>query len=114
MSVSPSFDLLASTTASTKRDPAAVSGIIGAKTTHLTGVSIFPLAPLDQQVSQLLGLTAVAGELWQTFTRETDIREGDVLAVGGTDYPVRAVGDWPWRPSGADRVVVVVEETKTT
>lgn len=113
-SISKSFDLLARTTASTKRDPAAVSGIIGAKVENLASIAIIPLAPLDQQVRQLLGLTAVAGELWQTFTRETDIREGDVLVVASVDYPVRAVGDWPWRPTGADRVVVVVEETKTS
>lgn len=113
-SVSKSFDLLARVTASTKRDPAAVSGIIGAKVENLTGVKILALAPLTQQVQQLLGLTAVAGELWQTSTRETDIREGDVLVVDSVEYPVRAVGNWPWRPSGADRVDVVVEETKTS
>ena len=114
MSISSSFDLLARITATTKRDPAAASGIIGAKVENLTGVAIFLLAPLDQQVRQLLGLTAVVGELWQTFTRETDIREGDVLVVSETEYPVRAVGNWPWRPSRGDRVVVVVEETKTS
>lgn len=113
-SVSKSFDLLARVTASTKRDPAAVSGIIGAKVENVASVAIFALAPLDQQVRQLLGLTAVAGELWQTFTRETDICEGDVLVVDDVEYPIRAVGDWPWRPSGADRVVVVVEEIKTS
>lgn len=106
--------MLARVTASTKRDPAIVDGKIGDPEAHLSSVKIFALAPLDQQTRVLLNLTAYAGELWQTFTRETDIREGDILTVNSTDYPVRAVGDWPWRPTDGDRVVVAVEEAKTS
>ncbi len=114
MSISPSFDLLASVTASTKRSPAIVDGKIGDPEAHLPGVKIYPLAPLDDQVRVMLNLTAVVAELWQTFTLETDIREGDVLTVSSKDYHIKAVGDWPWRPSGADRVVIAVEEAKTS
>ncbi len=105
---------MASVTASTKRSPAPdANGIVTAPVAHLASVAIFPLAPMDDQVRQLLGMTAIAGEIWQTFTRETDIKEGDVLTVASVEYPVRAVGDWPWRPTGADRVVVAIEEIKT-
>jgi hypothetical protein len=35
------------------------------------------------------------------------------LTISGVDYPVRAVGDWPWRPTSSVRLVVIVEELKT-
>lgn len=105
-----SFSFLASVTASTKRPDYATGTMVA----HLASVAVWPLAPVDARVRELLDLPSAAfGELWQTFTTETDITEGDALTVGGVDYPVRAVGDWPWRPTGGKRLVLVVEEPKT-
>lgn len=110
MSISPSFDLLMSVTASTKR----ADYDTGTMVANLTGVAIHPLSPVDPEVRKLLNLSAHHGELLQTFTRETDIQEGDVLTVDSTDYPVRSVADYPWRPTSAHRLVVIVEQPKTS
>jgi len=39
-----------------------------------------------------------------------DVREGDVLSVGGADYPIRSCEAWPW-PSGAASSVPFIAQT---
>lgn len=72
------------------------------------------LMPVDPELRERLGLSGAA-ELLQTFTQGgLDIIEGDYLVIGTTEYPVRSVGDWPWRPDGTDnRLHIVVEQVKT-
>lgn len=108
---SVSFSKLARETASTKRPPAASGGKRGEPEAHLTGIAIWPLVPVDPEIAYRLNLET-PHELLQTFTEETDISEGDILTVSSVDYPVRAVADWPWRPTGDYRLVVIVEELK--
>jgi hypothetical protein len=49
-------------------------------------------------------VTAVEGGL--------DIKEGDQFIVSGVTYPVRAVADWPWAPTGQDRLMIYLEDKK--
>lgn len=105
--MSISFARQASVTASTKRrsDPRS------APTTHLSSVAIVPLTPADPKIAFRLGIETPY-EMLQTFTEEADIQEGDYLVIGSAEYPVKAVGDYPWRPTGGKRLVVLVEELK--
>ena len=108
------FDLLSTTIASTKRPPAVSSGKRGSPATNLARISCIPLMPIDAQLQERLHLDG-ALKLWQTFVQaDLDILEGDLLVIGSTEYPIRAVEEWPWRgPSGKDRLLIVVEELKT-
>lgn len=36
-----------------------------------------------------------------------DVKEGDVLVVGSTEYPIRSVDDWYWR--GSKYLVLLIE-----
>lgn len=108
---SASFAAWATVTASTKRLPAVSGGKRGAAVTNLASLAIVPLMPVDAELRQRLGL-ASAHELLQTFVDGTgaDVAEGDVLVVGGTEYPVRSVADWPGADIGFKHIVV--EELK--
>ena len=106
------FDKLATVTASTKRGGVVVGGLEQAPTTVIASLSCLPLDAVDPEVAQgfeELGFreilqTAVQGSL--------DIVEGDILTVSGTDYPIRAVSDWYWRPDGTDYQILILEDTK--
>lgn len=95
--------------ASTKRAPAISSGKRGTPTTNVSSLSCTPLDPVDAELRQRLALST-PHELLQTFTGETDIREGDILTVDSTDYPIRACEEWDWR--GATFLRLVVEDLK--
>lgn len=106
------FDKMATVTASTKRGGTVVDGLEQTETEVIASLSCLPLDPVSPEVAQgFEGLgfreilqTAVDGGL--------DIQEGDILTVSGTDYPIRAVADWYWRPDGTDYVVLILEDTK--
>ena len=111
--MSDAFSQFATTTASTKRSPAAVDGKIGSPETYLAGLSITPLMPLDQETALSLALNSPR-EAKQTFVDTIlDIEEGDVLVVGSTEYAVRSVAEWN---GGTDQsyVHLIVEEIKGT
>ena len=92
---SPSFQRLATVTASTKR-ATLTNGLRGAPTTKLSNLKCFPLDPVDPDLKQRLALDT-PHELLQTFLEgNPDIVEGDVLTVASEDYPIRSVGDWVW------------------
>ena len=96
-----------STTASTKRSPAAVSGKIGEPETEISRLSISPLMPLDPelQIKYEIRSPRVA---YQTFTDGSpDVEMGDILVVSGTEYPIRAVAKWPTDNSF---LMLIVEE----
>ncbi len=95
--------------ASTKRTPAISGGKRGAPVTQVASLRCTPLDPVDAELRQRLGLSTPM-ELLQVFTAETDVREGDVLVVGSTEYPIRACEEWTWRGSAFRRLVV--EELK--
>lgn len=95
-----SFGKLATVSASTKRAPAISGGKRGTPTTNLTGLSVTPLDPVDPELRERLALET-SHELLQTFVEDAtnatiDIAEGDLLTVGGTDYPIRSVAEWTY------------------
>jgi len=79
---------------------------------NIASLSCTPLDPVDAELRTRLGLDT-PHELLQTFVEGgLDIEEGDVLVVGSTEYPIRAVEDWDWRPDGAEYDRLVVEDLK--
>lgn len=102
------FQRMAVIEASTKR-AAIVNGLRSDPVTHIASLKCTPLDPVSAELAQREGLESPY-ELLQTMTEETDVREGDVLVVGGVEYPVRAVGDWRWRVTDASAFTVLVLE----
>ena len=102
------FQRMAVIDASTKRAQIA-NGQRGEPVTHIAAMKCTPLDPVSSEQALRVGLESPY-ELLQTLTEETDVREGDVLVVDGVDYPIRAVGDWLWRVTGASAFCVLVLE----
>ena len=112
MAGSGSFAKLATVTASTKRPPTISGGKRGSPVTNVSSLSCWPLDPVDPELRQRLGLDT-PHELLQTFVDNgVDIVEGDLLVVGSTEYPVRAVGDWYWSPLEANYLHLILEDLK--
>lgn len=105
------FGDMATTTASTKRAGAVTAGKRAAPVTNLTGVKILPIMPINTMrdaVQLRPGVEGQAIELLETYveyqahtdsgvavTQIPDIKEGDILVVGSTEYEVRFVSGWP-------------------
>ena len=107
------FGLLASVTASTKRAPTISSGKRGAAAENLASLNCTNLDPIDPEIRQTLVLKT-PNELLQTFVEGgLDIKEGDILVVGSTEYPIRAVGDWTWPMDATATRYLVLEDLKT-
>ena len=107
-----SFAKLATVTASTKRGGTVVDGLEEAEVEIIAELKCWPLDSVTPEVArgfEELGWreilqTAVEGGL--------DIQEGDILVVSETDYPIRAVSDWYWRPDGTDYQILILEDLK--
>ena len=111
--MSAAFTRFATVTASTKRPPAISGGKRGAPAQNIASLSCFPLDPVDSEISERFGLDSPM-ELLQTFVQGgLDIKEGDLLVVSSTEYPIRAVGNWTWPPDSEDYLHLIVEELKT-
>lgn len=92
---SVSFARMASTTATTKRNPAKSSSKIGVPVSNLTAFAILPPMPVSQQISEYYRLESPR-ESYVTYTQAaTDVLEGDVLTTGGLSYRVIAAAPWP-------------------
>lgn len=110
-----SFERLSTVSASTKRASVS-SGKRGTPTTNLSGLSITPLDAADPAVrgelQERLGLETPFA-LLQTFVNGSpDIREGDVLVVGSSEYPIRAVTDWAAGASAPAYLRLIVEDLR--
>lgn len=111
--MSASFQKLATVTCGTKRATVGATGKRGTPTTNLSGLKCLPLDPLDPEIRIRLELDT-PHELLQTMIEGgPDIKEGDVLTVGSSEYDIRSVADWTWRPSATDTLLLVLEELKT-
>lgn len=103
--MSSSFQRMATVAFTTKRPAALAGGKRGEPTAHLTSEDLrcTPLDPADPGgkgalVERLILESKV--QLLETFVAgELDIRRGDVLVVGGVDYPIKAAGRWTWGDS---------------
>lgn len=84
---------------STKRSTTLSNQRTGAAAAYLTGLLITPLWPLSPETIESLGISSPR-ESKETFfvpapgVALPDIREGDVLTVGGVDYPIESVSEW--------------------
>ena len=108
--MSATFARRLTVTASTKRLPVVSGGKRGAATTHLAQLKCTPLDPLTAEISQRVALNT-PHETLQTFCGSGDVREGDILVVGSSEYPIKAVEDWAdFR--GVTFRVLVVEDLK--
>lgn len=107
---SVAFGRMATARASTKR--AALSGGKSAGfAAKLSDVRCLPLMPVDAETRSRPEL-ATFHELKETFVESgLDIAEGDLLVLGGVEYPVRAVEEWPWS-DGSTFLRVLVEQLK--
>lgn len=88
------------TTASTKRNPAPVNGVVGAAVTNLSSVTLsftpFPVSPETAERYKLESprKTYVTG----IHGHPPDILEGDIMIVGTDSYVVRAICKWTDSP----------------
>jgi len=101
---------MASVTAATKRSPGIVNGKRGEPVTNVASLHCTPLDPVDAETRQRLGLDS-PHELLQTFVDGAeDVREGDYLVVGTTEYPVKSCAEWTWR--GSRYLHLILEDLK--
>jgi hypothetical protein len=105
------FERFATVTVSTKRSPVVVSGKRGEMVTNLTGLKIVPIQPYDSRtprigfVSGMEGQAAIRLETYTAKQSHTDssvvvnqlpdIREGDMIVDGSSEYRVVYVSNWP-------------------
>ena len=111
--MSASFQKLATVTSGTKRSPSVASGKRGVPVTNLSDLKCLPLDPLDPQIRMRLELDTPFEALQTMIEGGPDIKEGDVLTVGSSEYDIRSVADWTWRPAAANTLLLVLEELKT-
>lgn len=117
--ISGSFAKLTTVTATTQRMGAVAGGLSGDMADSVEDFKCTPLDPFSLggptkagDVFKTVGLEAFA-ELLITFCEGgLDILEGDTLITGGITYSVRAVGQWMWRPTAANTLAILLEETK--
>lgn len=101
---------MATQSASTKRTT-VTGGKSAAPTENLDHLKITPLQPVDADLLQRVQIDT-PHELLQTFTEESDIKEGDILVVSGADHPVRSVANWTF-DSDTTYLHLIVEDLKT-
>jgi hypothetical protein len=100
---------MASATATTSRNPAAVSGKVGTPEGYLSSLAILPLMPVTPDIVEKYRLNSPR-ETFVTYVQDQpDILEGDLLTVSSVDYRVRAVGEWP---TDRDYLEIIVERVK--
>jgi len=87
----PSFAKLATTSASTKRNPAISGGKIGAPVANLTGLSIVPLAPVSGEYVEKYKLESPRRSYVTYIEGSQDISVKDLLTISGSDYEILAV-----------------------
>jgi hypothetical protein len=111
--MSKSFARMARVPASTKRRPEASGGLIGAPTTFIASLLCTPLDPVEPELRDTIPGLAGMQELLQTFVAGgLDIREGDILVVSNSEFPIRAVPDWYWPTEDSEYRILIVENQK--
>lgn len=90
-----SFEAIADTTASTKRNPAAVGGVIASPQTKLTGLAIVSPLPInDEKIIELYQLKSPRKSFLTYVESGKDIEEGDLLLIGTETYIIKAIAKW--------------------
>lgn len=107
-----SFAELASVTASTKRSGGIASGLEASYAENIASLKCLPLDPVDADVAQGIEGLSFREILQTTVEGGLDIKEGDLLVVGATEYPIRLVKDWHWPPDNTDYRILYLEDKK--
>lgn len=108
-------------TASTKRNADLGSGRTGAAVEELSTLPVSPLWPVSAETQRTLDLNsprefkecyhvpaAVGGTL-------PDVKEGDILVAGGSEYPIYYVAEWTGiNASDYPSLHIVIQEVKGT
>lgn len=108
--------LAATTTASTKRAPAASGGKVGAPAAYLTGLTIVPILPAARELTEQAQLQNPR-EAKQTFIFANsanalpDVTEGDLLVVASVEYLIHLVNEWP-RPTEGSYLEILMTQRK--
>lgn len=105
-----SLQTLATLDAAVKRATMS-AGKRAAPAAHLSGLSVVPLQPASPDLVLRLQLNT-PHQVYVTYAvGHHDIRAGDVLTVGGVDYPIRGAAKWT-PPTGtiSSYMELVVEE----
>jgi hypothetical protein len=107
-----SFAAMATVTASTKRSPAVSGGLRGTPATNVTSLACTPLDPVQPEIAFRQGLENPF-ELLETYVDgDLDIKEGDILVVGSSEYAIKAVSDWGWKRGESKYMRLLLEENK--
>ena len=95
-----SFTLMADTTASTKRRPAAdANELFQVPATSIASLACTPIDSMSPEIAISMGLTGAPFTIFQTFVQGgLDIIAGDVLVVGSQEYDIRAIEPYEWTP----------------
>ena len=101
-----SFAVMTITACSTKRVTSTTSGYV----TNLTGLLCTPLAPVGAETMQRLQLNT-PHRTWEVHLQGApDIKQGDKLLIGSTEYPVLYKEPYTWLPSQDTRMRLIVED----
>ena len=83
------------TTASTKRNPAPVAGMVGAAVTNLASVTLaYAPYPAHPDTVEKYHLKSPRKTYVAEIQDVVDILEGDIITVGGVDYKAVVVLQW--------------------
>lgn len=78
---------------------------------HLYGLKCTPLDPVSEEIRQTLELSKPFQALQTFLEGDLDIREKDILVVGGVEYVVRAAGSWRW-DSATGTLRLIIEDAR--
>jgi len=90
-----SFSRFATTSASTKRNPAASSGKVGTPAAYLSGLLVVPPMPVSQEIIERYQLKSPRKSFATFVEGAPDIAEGDVLVIGAAEYKIVGAEPWP-------------------
>lgn len=110
---SSSYAQVLTETATTKRSPGEVAGVVGAMVQNLASLACSELFPVDASLVDRVPQLAQYAVIWEVYTEIADVVVGDRLVLNGSEYPIRVMEKWPWRGSEAYYLRLVVEEVKT-
>jgi hypothetical protein len=91
MRITPSIYKQLTLEASTKRPPVFSGGKRGAATAYLTILPVAQPLPYTPRTPE----TTSAYALLETYCADVfDVQAGDLLVLGGREYPVKVVNEW--------------------
>lgn len=107
----PSFQAMATVTASTKR-PATISAAgkrAESPATVISSLKCFPLDPVSQRDAETIRrkYTNAPIDLRVTYCElGLDIQDGDILIVNTKEYPIQSVSEYEWFGSTFQKLIV--------